>query len=295
MQPTLQERIQAFKQGTGTLQKADLVDLKTGVEAVAPQAGRPLQAILDAFDRIDQNQDGISAQELAQFAGAKAPPARPGPADGPPPRGVGGGGLPVMVVMMSQGGASPTVATGTPQGGGEPKAVSKEDLLNLKDLLEKAGLNVPEELQTLIDSFDRLDADRSGTLSLPEVREAMKDQPLPAQPPAEALSGSRAAGRAGGSLGAQLKDLLARVGQALASALAAAEGPSVDGRETAGAPGGAPVEAAPGQMEEQQGSVRFSLRASVSEVSAQARRAYGQTTAVSYAAEASVSMVDLKV
>ncbi len=303
-QTTLQERIQAFKQGEGTLQKADLADLKNGVEAVAPKAGTPIQAILDAFDRIDQNKDGISAQELAEFAGANAPPSRPGRAGGPPPRGVGGGGvnggmggLPVMVVMMPQGGAPSAASAGGAQGNGDPKAVSKEDLMNLKNLLEKAGLKVPEELQNLIDSFDKLDADQSGTLSLSEVRESMKDKPAPAVPPVEAAAGGSGATRSGGSLASQIKNLLSRVGQALAGAMEAGAGSAADGFRVAPAAEGTEATGAAGTAGATgfQGSVHFSVRASVAESQGQALRAYGQTTAVSYAASASVSMVNMKV
>ncbi|NLI77985.1 MAG: hypothetical protein GX442_16295 [Candidatus Riflebacteria bacterium] len=198
VQTSLQERIQSFKEGQGTLQKTDLADLKSQVETVSSKAGKPIQEIIDAFDTIDQNDDGISAQELADFAGpdgaARGRPPRP---EGPPPGGIGGGGLnggmggmPVMVVMMPQGGGG-QAASGA---GEQSPSISKEDLSQLKNLLEKAGIEVPDELQKLLDSFDEIDEDGSGTIDLNELKDSLK-----AEGSKPAVSGTEAGSQTSGS------------------------------------------------------------------------------------------------
>ena len=150
-------QMQQFKSGKTNLQKADLQKMQEQVGQTQTQGASPFDALLENFDKIDTNQDGISIDELKSFAKENGMPERaqklPRPS-GPPPS------------MMSELG---------PMAKEKPESVSKEDLLKLQSQLESQGTEVPSQLSQLIANFDSLDTNQDGKVSIEEAMATQKD------------------------------------------------------------------------------------------------------------------------
>ena len=156
-------QMQQFKAGKVNLQKSDLEKIQQQAtqeqsQTRSGQSANPFDALLAAFDEIDQDQNGISIDELKSYAsengmtaGGAGKGGRPeGPPPGPPPS------------MMSELGQ----ANGA---GGPPESVSKDELLEIQSQMEAEGMEVPEQLSQMISNFDSLDTNQDGKVSIDEM------------------------------------------------------------------------------------------------------------------------------
>ncbi|MEW6711822.1 MAG: hypothetical protein AB1403_18510, partial [Candidatus Riflebacteria bacterium] len=65
---SLRTQMHQFQAGKKNLQKSDLEAMQAGMKNAPSGAADPFAAILDAYDQIDKNQDGISFDELQGYA-----------------------------------------------------------------------------------------------------------------------------------------------------------------------------------------------------------------------------------
>lgn len=160
-------QMQQFRSGKTNLQKSDLEQMQQTAPAQSQtQAVSPFDVLLEAFDDIDQNQDGISIDELKSYAsengmpeGGSAGGGRPaGPPSGPPPS------------MAGELGPRP----GGP--GGMPEGVTKDELLEIQSQMEAEGMEVPEQISQMITDFDSLDTNQDGKVSIDEMLAAQEDE-----------------------------------------------------------------------------------------------------------------------
>lgn len=161
---SLWTQMQQFKSGQIKLQKEDLQQMQQQVEQTQTQSASPFGSLLEAFDQIDQNQDGISIDELESYASENGMPEggdRPpqGPPPGPPPS--------MMGELRSQQSGGP---------GKMQKGVSKDELLDIQSQMENQGMEVPDKLSQLISNFDSLDTDQDGTVSIDEMLAAQETE-----------------------------------------------------------------------------------------------------------------------
>ena len=160
-------QMQQFKAGKVNLQKSDLEKIQQQAaqeqsQTQSSQSANPFDALLAAFDEIDQDQNGISIDELKSYAsengmtaGGPGQGGRPeGPPLGPPP-----GPPPSMMSELGQ-------ANGA---GGPPESVSKDELLEIQSQMEAEGMEVPEQLSQMISNFDSLDTNQDGKVSIEEM------------------------------------------------------------------------------------------------------------------------------
>lgn len=95
------QKMESFKEGSSNLSKDDLTTMQSDMESKGITTPEDLKAIIEAYDQIDANGDGMSVDELNAFAeengielkgpfGDKPPP--PGGGEGPPPPPGGGKG-----------------------------------------------------------------------------------------------------------------------------------------------------------------------------------------------------------
>jgi len=152
-------QIQQFKAGKVNLQKSDLEKIQQQAaqeqsQTQSGQAANPFDTLLAAFDEIDQDQNGISIDELKSYASENGMtaggPGQGGRPEGPPPS------------MMSELGQ----ANGA---GGSPESVSKDELLEIQSQMEAEGMEVPEQLSQMISNFDSLDTNQDGKVSIDEM------------------------------------------------------------------------------------------------------------------------------
>lgn len=156
---SMRTQMQQFRSGEKNLQKADLEQIQSQMGS-SPTTGAAnlFSSALESFDQIDQNKDGISADELKAFTEENGIeiPRKP---SGPPPS-----------MMMELGGAMGGKKGPPPP----PQSMSKDDLLEIQSQMEQQGVEVPDELSSLISSFDTLDTNQDGEISIDELLSSQK-------------------------------------------------------------------------------------------------------------------------
>ncbi len=162
-------KIQQFQTGKSKLQKEDLQQLQQLQQQQSEQTAQtasPFDELLAAFDDIDQDQDGISLDELQSYAAQNGMPegAKKGPPPGPPPSMAGELGGAQM------GGKAPPPPSEMPQ------SVSKDELMQVQADMESQGMDVPEKLTQMISDFDSLDTDKDGKVSIEEMMAAEQQE-----------------------------------------------------------------------------------------------------------------------
>lgn len=96
------QKMQNFRDGSANISKDDLTSMKSDMESKGITTPDDLKAIIEAYDQIDANGDGMSVDELNAFAeengielkgpfGDKPPPPPGGGKGPPPPKGMGQG------------------------------------------------------------------------------------------------------------------------------------------------------------------------------------------------------------
>jgi len=147
-------QLQQFQSGKTKLQKEDLQQLTQQTTQNQAQGTSPFDSLLDAFDEIDKNQDGISIDELKSYVAENGMP------EGQQNASPSGSPLSIMVELKLQ-----------PMGesGKKPESISKEQLIEIQDQMESQGIEVPEELSQLISNFDSLDTNQDSKLSTDEM------------------------------------------------------------------------------------------------------------------------------
>lgn len=156
-------QMQQFKAGKVNLQKSDLEKIQQQAaqeqsQTQSSQSANPFDALLAAFDEIDQDQNGISIDELKSYASENGMTAG-GPGQGGRPEGPPPGPPPSMMSELGQ-------ANGA---GGPPESVSKDELLEIQSQMEAEGMEVPEQLSQMISNFDSLDTNQDGKVSIDEM------------------------------------------------------------------------------------------------------------------------------
>jgi Ca2+-binding EF-hand superfamily protein len=182
----MMEQFKAFQAGQANIQKADLQALKGSLGAGNSRAARGIDSLLESFDQIDINKDGISFQELlnsAQVEGAPRVTRDPGSGK------VEEKACEVCRECGKCGHGAGMRAEGAGRlRGGHPglmnpedlPPVSKQDFLAYQDKLQKEGKEVPPELTLLIQSFEAMDADQDGRVAFGEFKSyAQKNNLLP--------------------------------------------------------------------------------------------------------------------
>lgn len=159
-----------FQTGQKNLQKSDLETMQAQKSEAQSQGVDPFAAILEAFDEIDQNQDGISIDELQTYAEERGIDVEKQRPIGPPPSMAmelgGAQGTP------PQGGRPPGPPPGPPPGEGA-SGITMEELAGIQSELEEQGMEVPDELASLISAFDSLDTNQDGEVTLQEMMAAI--------------------------------------------------------------------------------------------------------------------------
>lgn len=156
-------QMQQFKAGKVNLQKSDLEKIQQQAaqeqsQTQSSQSANPFDALLAAFDEIDQDQNGISIDELKSYASENGMTAG-GPGQGGRPEGPPPGPPPSMMSELGQ-----TQGAGRP-----PESVSKDELLEIQSQMEAEGMEVPEQLSQMISNFDSLDTNQDGKVSIDEM------------------------------------------------------------------------------------------------------------------------------
>lgn len=167
-------QMRQFQTGQKNLQKTDLETIQAQKSESQSQGVDPFAAILEAFDEIDQNQDGISIDELQSYAEEKGVDvARQRPMGPPPSMAMELGGARQGRNGPPQGvppqGAPPS---GPPPGEGS-SGITMEELTGIQSELEEQGLEVPDELASLISAFNSLDTNQDGEVTLEEMMAAI--------------------------------------------------------------------------------------------------------------------------
>lgn len=91
----MMQKMQSFKEGSTTLSKDDFTTMESDIQSSGRATPADLKAIIDNYEQIDTNGDGISYDELTSYAdqngielkgpmGSKPPQGGP-PRGGPPP------------------------------------------------------------------------------------------------------------------------------------------------------------------------------------------------------------------
>ncbi|OGK05260.1 MAG: hypothetical protein A2W80_07025 [Candidatus Riflebacteria bacterium GWC2_50_8] len=161
-------QMQQFRSGKTNLQKSDLEQMQQQAAQAQnqTQAASPFDALLEAFDDIDANQDGISIDELKSYASANGIPEG-GPEGGSRPAGPPPGPPPSMAGELGQHQGGP---------GRMPESVTKDELLEIQSQMEAEGMEVPEQLSMMISDFDSLDTNQDGKVSIDEMLAAQEDE-----------------------------------------------------------------------------------------------------------------------
>ena len=178
----MHQQMQQFKSGQVNIQKSDVQDLQSKLEARGSPKADKLNALLESFDDIDKNDDGISIDELKSFIAENAPKAQKGSEQrppGPPPG--------MFIIGLKPGGMEQAPRQDPSQGG-----ITKEALTELKDTLEKQGIQVPEGLTEMIDAFDSIDADKSGQVNIEELMQFYSNDAAGAEGKAKSAAASDA-------------------------------------------------------------------------------------------------------
>lgn len=156
-------QMQQFSSGKTKLQKADLevMQQETTQSQSKAQAANPFGALLEMFDEIDQDKDGISIDELKNFV-AKNSKAEPEKSMGVPPS---------MTLELR----FVNTANGSGQQTGETDGITKDQLLEVKKQMEAQGMKVPSQLNQMISDFATFDANQDGKVGLEELMNAQKE------------------------------------------------------------------------------------------------------------------------
>ncbi len=163
--------------GFSGFSKQDLEGIRQTLEKGMQAISQALQGMIDAFAGADANQSGgLDLSELQSLANNQSSQAAP--SDGP-----------VIEIRFA------------PQQGGE-KGLSKEDLEQLKKTLEDSGIEVPKELDKLIESFDKIDQNKDGTLGKNELK-AFRESGSEAAGGSGSTGGSGSSAVAGAAAGAE--------------------------------------------------------------------------------------------
>ena len=158
----LTDQLQAFQQGNANLQKSDLTRFQS-----------QLGDLVESFDTIDKNQDGISSQELQAFGQSQnqAPGASPAPAPSEPSpvQGVRGAGRPLSIAIELE---IRNPSRGAKRGQGA-EGLSADEMQSLKDQLGSNGGQVLQALSDLLGAVDGADGKRDGKLDLKKLLERL--------------------------------------------------------------------------------------------------------------------------
>ncbi|HOY65656.1 MAG TPA: hypothetical protein PLP29_02145 [Candidatus Ozemobacteraceae bacterium] len=227
---SLRDRFQQFQAGRANLQKADLAELKDRLTAKGEPAASGVDSLIQAFDKIDANRDGISADELEAYAGQSGSPA-PSGESAPPSRSITINISPLALdgnagsnpSAQAAGGSAPAGQPG--EGGQASSGVTMGLLVNIKVQMQNSGQQVPSQISDAISAFGSLDQDQDGKISLDELMSAFGKK--------DAAAGAGEASSEGVDLKKLLEEAIAALGKDQASA-----GPAgTDGKEPAQAPG----------------------------------------------------------
>ena len=135
------DRLKAFQSGQANIQKSDLQAVEDKLKSTDPTKAAKIDQLIQSFDKIDTNGDGISAQEFSTYQKSQGATARP--AGGHHHHHGGGKGA---------------------------KPVTKDDLVSLQNQIQSDGGTAPDGLSTLINSFDQADTDKDGAISATEFQ-----------------------------------------------------------------------------------------------------------------------------
>ena len=69
---TKMQQMQNFREGSVNLSKDDLTEMQSDMKSKGLTTPEDLKAIIDSYDKIDGNNDGISYDELSAFAESNA-------------------------------------------------------------------------------------------------------------------------------------------------------------------------------------------------------------------------------
>ncbi|MBF0500441.1 MAG: hypothetical protein HQM09_09930 [Candidatus Riflebacteria bacterium] len=172
----LRDQFQQFRSGKANLQKTDLSEIQKMLSAggaSGSKASTGIDNLLTSFDDIDKNKDGISFQELTDFAKSKGLSL---PGNEAKTQGKGGhhGGM----HRLGKGEFRPVIP-GEVQPDAQsdksvPQSLSKDDLVAMKDKIEKNGQKTLSGLTDLINSFDVADTNKDGQISQQELQNYVK-------------------------------------------------------------------------------------------------------------------------
>ncbi len=155
----MRDQVQGFKSGKQNIQKEDLEKIQCEIGAGQSQIGDMFTRMLESFDEIDTNGDGISIDKLKSFTGQNE-------VHNPKESGI-------KLFSLFQ--------------DDESSGVTKEELQDLTASMESSGMNIPGKLQHIIASFDSFDTNSDGTLSKSEMKDGMHaekhDKMRPPRPP----------------------------------------------------------------------------------------------------------------
>jgi Ca2+-binding EF-hand superfamily protein len=137
----MQQQIQSFRSGKTNIQKEDLEKLQSQTGGVQNSGTDPFSALLENFDQIDTNGDGISFEELT---GHRPPP------DGP--------GKEIFEKMKSG------------------QGVSREELEAALSDMKSGGKKVSGKFSEMLSSFDSLDTNKDGQVTKEEMMAKMQGE-----------------------------------------------------------------------------------------------------------------------
>ncbi|HNW34445.1 MAG TPA: EF-hand domain-containing protein [Candidatus Ozemobacteraceae bacterium] len=205
---SLRDRFQQFQSGQARLQKEDLTQLKDKLASANDPAAAGVDSLIKAFDKIDTNSDGMSADELdayANAAGSRSAAEDSSPASrsitinisplvldggetagaGRPPHGPGGaqrgaGGPPPMGQDAPQ--------TRAAQDDQESSGVTSGLLVNIKVQMQNSGQLASSEDSDALTALSSLDKNQDGKISAEELVSALQNQD-PASKGDDAASG----------------------------------------------------------------------------------------------------------
>lgn len=149
------QQMQNFKTGKANIQKEELEKLQSQMGGVQKQTSNMFSSLLESFEEVDVNGDGLSFEELKEFGKTQGNEGNSRPKH---PRSSGGDGSELFEKLEAG------------------DSISLSELEGVQQEMKAGGQKPPRAIEDMISSFDALDTNQDGEVSMSEIMANMQQE-----------------------------------------------------------------------------------------------------------------------